>query len=453
MAQSLEARLRAANENLDRWYRRTTEDIEEAKEAYRRAGRDAWNGGTKAGKSLMATTGSQLEALGRTYIGRPVPQVPSLRRMTIDSGPVGDVARGAKGSAPSSGRPRVSSPQAQPWRDAALQADTAVRSAANLVTLGLADKGQAALEASLSGREVGDWHDRYVQALATQSKRNTYDAKYRPVAQNTGYVGGGLLGMAAGGPMVEGLAARYLAPSAAFVRQAATTRRLAPLSQGLKNSLYWSGVVGTGGAALGVGGQAALDFAERKASAPGSYGAAASAGAADALATMRLGPGAGGAIGGGVYSATNAAFNDHDISVKDVASSALQGNLIGRGAGAVGTLLSHRLPPMLKGDFGEFLSRWRSNIEGDHIVGAQKHFDLPERPFYPRKQKTRVDLLTAKGKKIEAKFGFEPPLSSAQLRAVDELPNYTVEHWAPRDAGNLYGGAVTASNVGQMDRR
>ncbi len=36
MAQSLEARLRAANENLDRWYRRKTEDIEEAKETDRR---------------------------------------------------------------------------------------------------------------------------------------------------------------------------------------------------------------------------------------------------------------------------------------------------------------------------------------------------------------------------------------------------------------------------------
>lgn len=168
---------------------------------------------------------------------------------------------------------------------------------------------------------------------------------------------------------------------------------------------------------------------------------------------MRLGPGAGGAIGGGVYAATNASLNDRDVSVRDVALSALQGNLLGRGAGAVGTLLSHRLPSVAKGHFGEFLSRRRSKIEGDDIVVEQRYFELPERPFYPRKHKTRVDLVTAKGKKIEAKFGFEPTLSSAQLRAVDELPNYVVEHWLPRDAGKLFGGAVSGSNVSQMDRR
>ncbi|MES2722935.1 MAG: hypothetical protein V4656_07270, partial [Pseudomonadota bacterium] len=200
-------------------------------------------------------------------------------------------------------------------------------------------------------------------------------------------------------------------------------------------------------------GRAALDFAEGKASSPGSYAAAASAGAADGVATMRLGPGAGGAIGGGVYAATNAALNGRDASVKDVASSALQGNLIGRGAGAVGALVSHRIPSKLKGDLGEFLSRWRSRIERDGIVVEQKYFELPYRPFYPRKHKTRVDLVTAKGKKIEAKFGFEPTLSSPQLRAVDELPNYVVEYWLPRDVWKLYGGAMSSSHVAHTDRR
>ena len=453
MAQSLEARLRAANENLDHWYRRKTEDIEEAKEAYRRAGLDAWHIGTKVGQSLVAATGSQLEALGRAYIGRPVPRGPTAYRTSPNSTHArSDVSR-VEGSTFRAPRTRTSSSLHLPWRNGARQADRAVRSAANLLTLGLADKGEAALEASLSVGEAGDWGDRYKRAFEAQSARNADDAKYRPRAQTIGYIGGGLLGMAAGGPIVEGVAARYLAPSAALVRQAKTTQRLAPLGRGLKNSLYWSGVAGAGGAALGVSGRAALDFAERKASSPGSYAAAALAGAADGVATMRLGPGAGGAIGGGVYAATNASLNDRDVSVRDVALSALQGNLLGRGAGAVGTLLSHRLPSVAKGHFGEFLSRRRSKIEGDDIVVEQRYFELPERPFYPRKHKTRVDLVTAKGKKIEAKFGFEPTLSSAQLRAVDELPNYVVEHWLPRDAGKLFGGAVSGSNVSQMDRR
>lgn len=453
MAQSLEARLRAANENLDQWYRRKTEDIEEAKKAYRRAGLDAWHIGTKVRQTLVAGAGSQLEALERAYIGRSVPRGPTAYRTSTNSAPArSDVSR-AEGSTFRAGRTPTSSSQHQPWRNAAFQADTAVRSAANLLTLGLADKGEAVLEASLGVRNPGDWRDQYERAFEAQSERNANDAKYRPRAQTIGYIGGGLLGMAAGGPIVEGVAARYLAPSAAFVRQAKTTQRLAPLGRGLKNSLYWSGVAGAGGAALSVSGRAALDFAERKASSPGSYAAAASAGAADGMATMRLGPGAGGAIGGGVYAATNAALDGRDVSVRDVASSALQGNLIGRGAGAVGTLLSHRLPSMVKGDLGEFLSRWRSKIEGDDIILKQKYFELPERPFYPRKHKTRVDLVTAKGKRIEAKFGFEPTLSSAQLRAVDELQDYVVEHWLPQDAGKLYGGAVSSSNVGQTDRR
>jgi hypothetical protein len=77
---------------------------------------------------------------------------------------------------------------------AGLQADTAVRSAANLVTFGLADKAEAAADA-LFDHSPGDWLQHYKAALNDQVARTAFDASHRPVAQAVGRVAG--VGLAA----------------------------------------------------------------------------------------------------------------------------------------------------------------------------------------------------------------------------------------------------------------
>lgn len=87
-------------------------------------------------------------------------------------------------------------------KEAGLQADTFVRSAANTATFGLADNAEATVDATLGQGGPGDWADRYQAELNQEAQRNVYDSIHRGVAQRLGELGGiGLqfLGGAEGG--------------------------------------------------------------------------------------------------------------------------------------------------------------------------------------------------------------------------------------------------------------
>jgi len=70
-------------------------------------------------------------------------------------------------------------------REGLIQADTAVRSAADTMTLGYADEAAAGLEALFSGGVVG-YQDRYDANLARDRARDAYDEEYREIARMVG---------------------------------------------------------------------------------------------------------------------------------------------------------------------------------------------------------------------------------------------------------------------------
>ena len=71
-------------------------------------------------------------------------------------------------------------------KEAGLQADTFVRSAANTATFGLADNADAALGATLGMGGSGDWAQRYQAELNQEAQRNVYDSIHRGVTQDWG---------------------------------------------------------------------------------------------------------------------------------------------------------------------------------------------------------------------------------------------------------------------------
>lgn len=91
--------------------------------------------------------------------------------------------------------PRPDSPQslADKIKEAALQADTVTRSAANIATFSMADKAEAGWDA-LFDQSPGDWLAHYKTSLQNQLNRNFYDANHRQAATAAGgALGAGLL--------------------------------------------------------------------------------------------------------------------------------------------------------------------------------------------------------------------------------------------------------------------
>jgi hypothetical protein len=87
-------------------------------------------------------------------------------------------------------------------KEAGLQADTFARSAANTLTFGLADNGEAALDATFGQGGPGDWGQRYQNELNQQKARDVYDSINRGFADRLGQITGvglGLVGGAEGG--------------------------------------------------------------------------------------------------------------------------------------------------------------------------------------------------------------------------------------------------------------
>jgi hypothetical protein len=85
-----------------------------------------------------------------------------------------------------------------PLKEAALQADTAVRGAANVLTFGLADKAEAAVDAALGAGGPGNWRQRYDANLQQEQARNVYDSINRGIAKRFGEYGGAALGVGDG---------------------------------------------------------------------------------------------------------------------------------------------------------------------------------------------------------------------------------------------------------------
>jgi hypothetical protein len=100
---------------------------------------------------------------------------------------------------------------------AVLQADTAIRGAANVLTFGGADNLEAAMDALPGAGGLEGWRRRYDANLKEQHDRNRYDALHRRVAQATGQLGahqgawrpGPVTDWAAASPAIAGVSGNW----------------------------------------------------------------------------------------------------------------------------------------------------------------------------------------------------------------------------------------------------
>jgi len=332
------------------------------------------------------------------------------------------------------GSPSASLDLAQRVREATLQADTAVRAAANILTFGGADRLAAAGDALLQPGGLAGWRQRYDADLAQEQARNGYDASHRQVARTMGFGGGTVLGLAVMGPMEGALAAvpRLSGAAALTGREAA-------------------GILGAGGAA-GLGMQTLSDMAGGRRWSLGDNLGAVVGGAAGAAA-LPLGPARAGAIDGSVTSAAQDLFNRRPMSEERAGESALVGNLFGGFAGIAGRAWSNSLSPKAKGLLGEVLGDARSTINGQRRARGPKTRDYPQEGnakdyWYPDGRSGQL--------RFEDKFGVDPRLSRNQKFARGVLgSNFQLNSFVPADVGKIAGmpaGAVAPQVIDQGRR-
>jgi hypothetical protein len=323
-------------------------------------------------------------------------------------GPVTTMPGGRQPANPTTG--------SNPLREALLQADTAVRSAANVLTFGWADKAEAAADALEQGGTSG-WGRRYSAELAQQHARDAYDAGHRRVAQLAGDTAGVVLSVV-GGPL-EGVA------------------RL-PGAVGL-TARDMRAILGAG-AATGVAGQRVADAVAGRPSSWQNEVGAGIGGLAQA-GTLFLAPQRSAAIGGAVTSATQDILNGRPISFDAAAQGAAGGGLLGRIGSNIGTYGSDNLPPVAKGWLGEAMGSTRSIVNGlrrDWVKKTKDPIPGTTKGWFPDGR--RGDL------RFEDKFGPGATLSDNQKLAQSALGDkFWLNHFQPEDFGRAVSIPAAAS--------
>jgi hypothetical protein len=433
MTETLRDRLREIEEEKIRWFRergaqaaRLTRDLEIA-------GGEAWNAATRAGVDLQARTSQELRALGERVIKARTHAASDARPST----------------GPRSGPQQVSKPPAailktatprqsrhpsttDGWREASLQADTAIRGAANVLTFGGIDHFAAGMDALLETGGIQELPQRYKANIAEENARNRYDASHRRVAQVTGQVGGTAMGVGLVGPARGAVALAPRLPGAATL-----------------SSREAAGFL-TAGAATGIGMQAVSDLATGRRSTMGDKAGAILGGVAGAAA-LPLGPGRAGAVDGWVTSGAQDMFNRRPLSFERAGQGAIAGRALGGMSAKFGTDAVNSLSFQTKGKLGELLGDLRSTANGQRRAWAPKSRDyLPDGSYwYPdaRKGSTR----------FEDKFGYDAELSPNQARAQSVLgPNFKLYHFTPDDIGRLLSipsSAIAPQMIDDLTRR
>lgn len=299
-------------------------------------------------------------------------------------------------------------------REAALQADTAVRSAANSLTLGGANTLAAGLDA-LAPADGQSLRQRYANQLAVNLARDQYDAAHRQVARNIGADAAAALSLFGGGSampkLIAGAATRSARETAAIM---------------------------AAGAASGLGFQGLSDGAAHR---PTDWrdGLGAAAGGVLGGAVLPFGAGRAAAIESAATRAAQDVLHGRPLSPEDLARSAAAGRVIGSVAGTVGRTWSDGLSRQAKGKLGEALGTVRS---------AVNHLD---RDFGPKelvrpvagKPGTIPDGRSAgkfrdDPKLFEDKFGPSARLRPGQKLAQSKLgKNYIVYHFVPEHVGRI----------------
>ncbi|MDP3173923.1 MAG: hypothetical protein Q8M88_05765 [Phenylobacterium sp.] len=428
MAETLRDRLRDLENEKNRWFRERNEQVARLKQDVEVAGREAWNAATRAGVNLLARTPQELQYLSSRVLD-------TAKRGNSNKQQRVGPAKNAGGSGPSPSQApiappkpaRVRSPRDLP--EAVMQADAAVRGAANMLTFGGMDHLAAGLDALIQPGGLDGWRQRYDANMALETARNHYDASNRALALRAGQVGGVASGLGLIGPMQGALAAapRILGAAALSGREAMA--------------------LAGAGAGMGLGIQMSSDLLAggRRSSWGDNLGAA--VGGAAGAAAFPLGPARAGAVGASVTSVSQDLFNRRPISLERGGKSALAGNFVGGLAGVGGRAVSNALPTAAKGRLGETLGDVRSRVNFQPREWKPKSRDpLLEGYWYPDGRSGRV--------RFEDKFGIGVELTPNQLRAQAELgPDFQLYHFTPADIGSLIGAPAAATAPHLVERQ
>ena len=309
-------------------------------------------------------------------------------------------------------------------REGVLQADTAVRSAANVLTFGGADSLAAGLDSLTPGdRAVGE---RYNASLAAEQARTDYDALHRPLARQVGI--GGATALALFGEPLPVAAKLFggVVPAAA--------KRLTTAALSARDT---AAILG-GGAASGFALQNLSDIAAHR---PGDWrdNVGAIVGGLAGAAALGLNPGRAAAIGSATTTAVQDALHGRGVSLDDLSRSAVAGRAVGALAAKTGTDLSQSLTKQTKGRLGEALGAVRSAVNRmEREPGPKQLFKADPAGPGTYADGRSGDIL------FEDKFGVKAALSKGQ-RFVQSIlgPNYIVYHWHPEDVGKILATSLT----------
>ncbi|MBN9319090.1 MAG: hypothetical protein BGN86_07935 [Caulobacterales bacterium 68-7] len=318
--------------------------------------------------------------------------------------------------------------------EGAMQADAAVRGAANVLTFGLADKLAAGADAVAKGGPLSQLPQRYAAEAREEADRNRYDAEHRRVAQTAGQVGGTVLGFAAVPGSTAGSAARLAGAAPITLREGAS-------------------ILGAG-AATGVGAQAVGDMALYQRSSPGDYAGAALGGMAGAAAVPFVGAGRAGAIDGAVTSAAQDVFNGRPISVQDAGSNAVVGRAGARVAEKAALNELGKLSGNGKGRLGESLGPLRSLADWQPRDLSVRPGTRDPIPNDPRRRYWIPDGWRGE-RRFEDKFGPSADLSPNQrlARAGLDPTEFQLNHFLPKDVVAIFSRPISAVGAQASSRK
>jgi len=441
------------------WFRLPTEEIEALRREAEAAGRQLWNAGTRTGRSIIARTQKELEAIGAAELQR---QELQRRQAEAAVNSVAGAFRSKPASRPpaSAGRERPSAPPVRATaippqrsgfrpsvtpdrpsdeaagvvREAGRQILAGINGGADAATLGLADKYQAADYAWKGLGEGDNLVDRYRSIRARQEAQDRYEAEHYATARTVGGVAGTIAAIAATGGLGAEVSAARLAPQAS--RAAGLGVRALRLRYGPVAA------AGGAGSSASVIGQGLSDLASGRLSDVKTYAGAAVGGGVGGATTLYGGPRVGAIAESVATASARSASTGEPVSLRDIEDGVVAGVYFGRLGELGGINWADHLPSgfnkrdkrFSREKLGELMSELKSDTQGELTFDRQRR--RPVEGGY-----TVVDQLTDLDTLIESKFGKSATLSNRQKAARRRYGDqYRVDHWLPADFGKLVGG-------------
>lgn len=342
-------------------------------------------------------------------------------------------------------------------REAALQADTVARGAADIISFGYADELAAGANV-LVNRDERTFGERYAEYHKAEQARDAYDAEHRAAARTIGQVGGLGLSLFSGAAPVAvtrtllAAAARKATPkilqsAPRVLGQMKGSKSLGSISR-LQTSASEYAVASAGAGAVNGGLTAAEELARTgNASAGDVIGGAAGGAASAPVAIFSRSPALAGATEGFTTSVVQDLANARRPSMDKALHSAANGGMTAGLAGEAGTVASNALSPRAKGQLGEGLSVVKTLARGE--IPLLKHTRKDVGGAY-----TVLDPASTSTQIVESKFGRYAKLSKAQKKAYSQDPNnYRIDWWQPVDIGRItgFGAGTLGSHLGDRD--